>query len=62
MLQAWVKGELHAKNLFHIYIRIWAGEWPCESLSCRFSFVSEKIDQEETSTVRPDDEMGSQVA
>ena len=41
------------------YVRIWAGEWRCESLSCQFSFVS---DQEGTSMTWPDDDTGSQVA
>ena len=58
-----LKGELHGKNEFHIwYVSIWAGEWCGESLSSQFSFVSENIDQEETSTTSADDEMGSQVA
>ena len=45
------------ENEFHIYVRIWADEWRCLSLSCQFSFVIENIDQEETSTTRPHDEM-----
>ena len=56
-----IKGEHHAKNEFHIYLRIWAGEWRCENLSRQCSFVSEKIDQEETITTHPDDEMVTQV-
>ena len=56
-----VKGELCGKMNF-TYVRIWAGEWLCESLSCQFSFTGEKIDLEETSTALPDDEMGSQVS
>ena len=56
-----LKGNSTGKMNFTLYVRIWAGEWHCESLSCLFSFVSEKID-EETSRTREDDEMGSQVA
>ena len=56
-----VKGELRGENECHIYVRVWAGEWCGESLSCGFPFVSEKIDQEETSMTRLEDKMGSQV-
>ena len=56
-----LEGELHRKMNFTLYVRIWVGEWHCESLSCRFSFISENIDQEETSVRRPDGERGSQV-
>ena len=44
------------------HVRIWAGEWRCESLFCQFSFVSKKIDQEGAITTRPDDDIGLQVA
>ena len=42
-----LKGELHGKMKFHIYVRVWAGEWCGESLSSQLSFVSEKIDHEQ---------------
>ena len=51
------RGELHGNMNFTSCARVWAGEWCGESLSSRFSF---EIDQEGTSTARPDDEMGSQ--
>ena len=51
------RGELHGNMNFTSYARVWADEWCGESLSSHFSF---EIDQEETSTARPDDEMGSQ--
>ena len=31
---------------FHIYVRVWAGEWCGESFFDQFSFLSEKIDRE----------------
>ena len=31
---------------YNNYVRIWAGEWRCESLSCQFSFLAKNIDQE----------------
>ena len=52
---------MFTENEFHIHVRNWAGEWRCESLSCPFSFGSEKINQNEMRTTRLDDEMASQV-
>ena len=45
----------------HIYVKILADESCCEILSRHFSFVSEKIDQEGASMMRPDGDIGSQV-
>ena len=45
-------GRLHRKMNFTFYVRIWAGEWLCESIFCQFFFISEKIDQKGSEWIR----------
>ena len=47
-LVEYFKGELHGKMKFHLYVRVWAGEWCGENRFGQFSLLTEKSTRNDT--------------